>query len=576
MKNLKEFKPLWNFIKEDRIKIIIAGIIILITEIANTLGGYLNGIVVESITKLEIRKALTYLGIYLSINIVIDAWLYMKSFSMLQKVENKTSRKLSFNTYQKALNLPSYAYEKTSSGEVINRITSDADSLSYVVGRIIQTASSIVGAIIILIYVFVNSYIIGFEIIFFMLLLYFVIKKFNPIVIKLHKERKKEQDKFSSLVNESIRGIREIKTLGVKHNLINDVRDIIKAIFNKSVEETDVFTKYRTLIKIIRSLLEATVFATCIVLLYNSYITLAYFVSITYYVYKFMYLIDELNDLTEMYQKLLVSLTRVNEILENRLYQDETFGSKKIKNIFGKVEFKKVKFKYPNEKLLLNGFNLTLEPNKKIAIVGKSGQGKSTLFNLLTRIFDSNKGTITIDGINIKDLEEDELRKQVSIIRQEPFIFNRTILENFRLIDKKIKLKDVRKYCKMAYLDDYIMSLPKKYNTVLGEGGVNLSGGQKQRLSIARTLAKKSKIVLFDEATSALDNNSQEYIKESIDSLVKDHTVIIVAHRLSTIIDADIIYVIDNGQVVGSGTHSDLLLNNSIYRNLYETESLNS
>ena len=128
----------------------------------------------------------------------------------------------------------------------------------------------------------------------------------------------------------------------------------------------------------------------------------------------------------------------------------------------------------------------------------------------------------------------------------------------------------------MAYLNDYIMSLPKKYNTVLGEGGVNLSGGQKQRLSIARTLAKNSKIVLFDEATSALDNNSQEFIKRSIDSLVKDHTVIIVAHRLSTIIDADIIYVVDKGKVIGQGTHNQLLIDNPIYRKLYETESLNS
>ncbi|MBQ6284830.1 MAG: ABC transporter ATP-binding protein [Bacilli bacterium] len=576
MKNLKEFKPLWKFIKEDRIKIIIAGIIILITEIANTMGGYLNGMVVESATKLDIKKALTYLGIYLSINIVIDAWLYMKSYAMLQKVENKISRKLSFNTYQKAINLPAYAFEKTSSGEIINRITSDADSLSFIFGRIIQTISSLIGAIVILIYIFINSYIIGIEIIFFMVLLYLVIKRFNPKVIKLHKERRKEQDKFASLVNESIRGIREIKTLGVKNNLIDNVRDIIKMIFNKSVEETDIYTKYKTLIKIIRSLLEATVFATCVILLFKSYVTLAYFISITYYVYKFMYLIDEINDLTEMYQKLVVSLTRVNEILENRLYQDEEFGNKKFKNVIGKIEFKKIKFNYPNEKSLLKNFNLTIEPNKKIAIVGKSGQGKSTIFNLLTRIFDSKKGSITIDGINIKDLDEDELRKQVSIIRQEPFIFNRTILENFKLINKNIKLKDVREYCKMAYLDDYIMALPKKYNTVLGEGGVNLSGGQKQRLSIARTLAKKSKIVLFDEATSALDNNSQEYIKKSIDSLVKDHTVIIVAHRLSTIIDADIIYVIDDGQVVGSGKHNDLLLNNSIYKNLYETESLNS
>ena len=168
------------------------------------------------------------------------------------------------------------------------------------------------------------------------------------------------------------------------------------------------------------------------------------------------------------------------------------------------------------------------------------------------------------------------MRKNISIIRQEPFTFNRTIRENFELIDKNIKLKDIRKYAKMAYLDDYIMSLPKKYDTILGEGGVNLSGGQKQRLSIARALSKNSKIILFDEATSALDNLSQSYIKKVIDDLVNDHTVVIVAHRLSTIIDADIIYVVDKGKVVASGKHSELLKTNETYRNLYTEESLNS
>ena len=143
-------------------------------------------------------------------------------------------------------------------------------------------------------------------------------------------------------------------------------------------------------------------------------------------------------------------------------------------------------------------------------------------------------------------------------------------------MDKNISLNRIRKYAKMAYLDDYIMSLPKGYDTILGEGGVNLSGGQKQRLSIARTLSKNSKVILFDEATSALDNGSQEYIKKSIDELVKDHTVIIIAHRLSTIIDSDIIHVVDKGKVIASGTHQELLKTNQIYKNLYETESLNS
>ena len=145
-------------------------------------------------------------------------------------------------------------------------------------------------------------------------------------------------------------------------------------------------------------------------------------------------------------------------------------------------------------------------------------------------------------------------------------------MENFKIVDENIKLKDVKACIKEAYLDEYIESLPKKYDTVLGEGGVNLSGGQKQRLAIARALAKKSKIILFDEATSALDNNSQEYIKKAIDNLIKDHTVVIIAHRLSTIIDSDIIYVVNDGKIVASGKHNELLLSNKIYRNLYENE----
>ena len=188
----------------------------------------------------------------------------------------------------------------------------------------------------------------------------------------------------------------------------------------------------------------------------------------------------------------------------------------------------------------MKNFNLKLEPNKK-TIVGKSGQGKTTIFNLLTRIYDTNVGEIYINNINIKDIEEKSLSDNISIIRQEPFIFNRTIKENFMLVNKNLTNEE-KKYAEEAYIDEFIESLPKKYDTLIGEGGVNLSGGQKQRLAIARTLAKGSKIILFDEATSALDNEAQSYIKKAIDNLIKDHTVIIVAHRLSTIEDADIIY----------------------------------
>lgn len=576
MKKIKEFIPLWRQMQNNKKKFIIASLIIFIRELAQTLTGYLNGAAVESITKLEVKNALTYLAIYFFVSVIFDDYFRSLGYSMLQRIENELSRRLSFLTCKKSLNLPAVAFEKLNSGEIINRTVNDADSLSFAFGRLLELFSSIIGSIIVLVYIFANSWIIGLEIIVFMVIIVFLLKKYNPLLIKVHKERKKVHDKYTSIVNESIRGIREIKTLGIKNNLIKDVIDKIKLIFNKSNEEIIIYKKFSIITRVLKTTLEVSSFMTCVILLYYNQITLTFFVAMTYYVYRFMYLIENISDFIQTFQKVYVSIIRVNEIIDNRLYEDEKFGNKVINNSKGIIEFKNVSFNYPNEDTILNGLNLKLLPNKKIAIIGRSGQGKSTLFNLLTRVFDAKKGKILLDGINIKSLTEESLRKEISIIRQEPFVFNRTILENFKLINENITLKEVREYCKLAYLDDYIMSLPKKYNTLLGEGGVNLSGGQKQRLAIARTLAKQSRVILFDEATSALDNNSQAYIKKTIDNLVSNHTVIIVAHRLSTIVDADIIYLIDNGKVVAEGKHDELLKNNSIYKNLYESESLNS
>lgn len=576
MKKLKEFKPLIRLVKKDIKRIIFASIIIFLSGISEIFTGYLNGRIVETITKLEIKQSLIYLAIYFLLELILDGIVIHKANSILYKEESKLTRKLGFETYKKALNLPAVAYEKNSSGEIINRITNDADTLSFSFGRLLKMVSSLIASFIIIIYIFVNSWIVGIEILIIVLILLLIVKKYSPTSKEIHKERKKEQDRFTSLTNESIRGIREIKTLGIKKNLINSVTEIIKNIYKKSEDEINIQKSLNMKTSFLKTILECGVFATCIILLYYNKTSLTFFVAMTYYIYRYTWLIEEINDFTQTYQKVNVSLSRVNDILENRLYKDETFGSKELPNIKGIIEFKNVTFSYPDEENILKNFNIKIEPNKKIAIVGASGQGKSTIFNLLTRIFDANEGEILIDNINIKDLKEDELRKHISIIRQEPFVFNRTIKENFELINENITLKQIRKCTKMAYLDDYIMSLPKKYDTILGEGGVNLSGGQKQRLSIARTLSKGSKIILFDEATSALDNNSQEYIKKTIDNLIKDHTIIIVAHRLSTIIDADIIYVVEKGRLLASGTHKELLKTNKIYKNLYETESLNS
>lgn len=575
-KKFKEFIPLWKFVKEDRKKIIVLIILLFISSFSTLASGYLNGAALDAVINNSLKSGLIYLILYFLISVIFDLIIGQNAKRNLEKVENKISRKLSHETYNKVLNLPAEAFEEKTSGEIINRITQDADTLSFVFGRLVRIASAIITAFILFFYIVINSYIMAIEIIIILIILMLVLKKYAPLLKNAHKIRKSKQDTQTSLVTESVRGIREIRSLGIKKNLLKESRRNVKDIHEASVKEISLNKRFNIIGGILRSTMEVGVFITGIIELYYGRIDITFFVAMTYYVYRYTWLIEEIDDFSIEYQKLNVALGRVNEILENRLYNDVSYGDKTLKSPKGVMKFNNVSFKYPNEDKTLDNFNLTLEPNKKIAIVGKSGQGKSTLFNLVTRLFDVSSGNITLDDINIKDLTEESLNKNISIIRQDPFIFNRSIKDNFKLINENITLKEIRKYAKMAYLDDYIMSLPNKYDTILGEGGVNLSGGQKQRLAIARTLAKESKVILFDEATSALDNNSQEYIKKSIDNLVNDHTVVIVAHRLSTIVDADIIYVVDQGKIAASGTHEELLKNSKIYNNLYFSEDSNS
>lgn len=575
-KKFKEFIPLLRFIKKEKKKFILFNFCLFLSSFSFLFTGYLNGGAIEYVTKHKLGMAITFFLIYFVMEIIVDDGFSIFSRRGLEKLENKVSRKISYETYNKVLNLPAVAFEEKTSGEIINRITQDADTLSFVFGRIVRILAAMVSTIIIFVYILFHSYIIAIEIVVILTILILILKHYSPLLKQAHKDRKKKQDKQTSLITESVRGIREIKTLGIKKNLLKDAKHNVREIYEASNKEINLNRNFGILTSTFRTIMEVGVFITAGIQCYYGQVSLTFFIAMTYYVYRYTWLIEEIEDFTIEYQKLNVALGRVNEILENRLYQDVTYGDVNLKSVEGILEFKNVSFGYPNEELTLKDFNLTLKPNKKIAVVGKSGQGKSTLFNLVTRIFDVTDGEVLLDNVNIKKLSEKSLNKNISIIRQDPFIFNRTIKENFKLIDENITLKEIRKYTKMAYLDDYIMSLPKKYDTILGEGGVNLSGGQKQRLAIARTLAKQSKVVLLDEATSALDNKSQEYIKKSIDNLVKDHTVVIVAHRLSTIIDADEIYVVDDGKIVDSGTHEELLKNSKTYNDLYQSEDSDS
>lgn len=569
---MKNISFITKYLKDQKKVIFIAITLIFISSLFNLTYGYFNGAAMEEVTKLNIKMSLFYYFLYFLVSIFSNNLFNNLGTYLLDRVQLNVINKINCEVYLKTLNMPSIAFEEKSSGEFINRVTNDAESISDSFLELLNLGIHLFGSILILIYIFVNSYIIGALIILFIVLLYFITKKFNPEVKKINELVKLENDKYTSAVTETVRGIREIKTLGIKTNLFLEIKEIINSLFNKRKKEIIINTKYSIITNIFRVIFEVTIFVVCAILTCNKSISITFFVAMTYYVYRYTWIIENIQSFSKTYQKSKVAIKRIKEILDNKLYKDVKFGKVNLTDKDKIIEFKNVTFGYKDDDITLKNFNIKLEPNKKIAIVGKSGQGKSTIFNLLTRIFDTNEGEVLIDGINIKDISEKSLRENISIIRQDPFIFNKTIKENFLLINPNLTLDEIRKFCSLAYIDEYIMNLKDKYDTKIGEGGVNLSGGQKQRLAIARTLAKGSKIILFDEATSALDNESQAYIKKSIDSLVKDHTVIIIAHRLSTIIDSDIIYLIDNGKVKDSGNHETLLKHSKEYKDLYKNE----
>ena len=570
------FKILWHYLKKDKLKLFLYVVLVLSTYMPVMLIPVFEGKALEFLFLKDMNGFVINLAIWICINLLAWSILQIPRDFLYNYLEIKFMKNVSKDMYKKIDKLPAIAFEEIGVGEFINRLYTDPDRVMELLAKMVKLVCKALIVIVVFYLAFSISIILGFEILVFAIIMGYISYKFFPKIKKTHESIKKESDLYVKVATENITGIREIKALGIKKNIEKNIFNNLDTLFkhNKDIRKYEVI--YYNLNNLIYFVLQFIILLTTGYFLIQGKIGYAVFVMIHNYIWRIDEVVESISDFGVNYNKVKVSLKRIDEIVNNKIYEDEKYGNVELENCNGVIEFKNVKFKYRDEEEnTLKGLNLKIEPNKKIAIVGRSGNGKSTIFNLLLRYFDSTNGEILIDGINIKDLTEETLRKNISIIRQTPFLFNLSIMDNFRLVKENIKLEEVREVCKKAYIDDYIMSLPNKYDTIIGEGGVNLSGGQKQRLAIARTLLINTKIILFDEATSALDNESQEYIKKTIDNLVKDHTIIIVAHRLSTIVDADIINVIDKGKLVASGTHKKLLKESDVYNNLYINDSLN-
>ena len=301
-------------------------------------------------------------------------------------------------------------------------------------------------------------------------------------------------------------------------------------------------------------------------------LSLSDFVAFLLYVNLFMKPLLRLTVFTEMYQRGMAGFQRFYEIMEMKpeiINQKDTVVCKKIR---GEIEFDNLVFGYSDQKKVIKGFNLKIAPGQTVAFVGETGAGKTTIASLLLRFYDPLSGRILVDGIDIRQYKQQELRRNIGIVQQDVFLFSDSVTHNIAYAKPEAEQSEVENAARLAAADKFIEELPNKYATEIGERGVKLSGGQKQRLAIARVFLKNAPIVILDEATSSLDNYTEKLIQESLDKLAENRTTLIIAHRMSTIKNADKIIVLNNGEVAEIGTHSTLMSGGGLYYNLYNAQ----
>ena len=514
-----------------------------------------------------IYMSLAILGVYAIENIKI---LLIRKHN--QVFRRGTVRSIQMSLGREILSLEQETLDSNSSGTFIQRLTNDTEKMS----RIFTNGMVIIIKFLSAIGSFIAILIIDYHMFLYYFIASLVLTILNYVknekVGEKDKEFRKESDKVAGLTGELVRGARDIKMLYAKESFMKNLDERIIIQNEKNFEMRNIDMNYNLFIGYIKMILEFASVLLLIALIRNNILTVA--VAIALYNYRNTVLtnfMDIVSELLEECKNFNISSDRVFSIVNNKEFKKEKFGTDEIKKIDGNFEFKNVKFGY-NDTLVLNGLNLKINSGKTYGLVGKSGSGKTTIFNLLNKLYNVNSGNILIDGKDINNLDEKSIRGNITIISQSPYIFNMSIRDNLKLVKNDVSDEEIAKACELACLDDYINTLPDKYDTVVGEGGVNLSGGQRQRLAIARALIQDTKIILFDEATSALDNETQSKIQKAIDNLKGDYTIIIIAHRLSTIVNCDKIFILEEGKISDSGTHKKLFESNKYYKQLCKTE----
>ena len=521
----------------------------------------------ENFDKSNILKVAFFLMVLrIVIEIVTNLW----SRAVL-KLNGKVNFDLKHDMIESLTNFELKNFDNTNSGIFISRLNKDTSELSELFDYITDDLSGIILNLSFIIYVlYLNKYL-GLFLILNVILVYILTSKKLFYYKNAKTQYKQKDEEIVGIYTDMIRGIREVQNLNLKNTLLNRINIRQKDVITYDIKRIHTRRTWNRYIKAFQHILDFLFIIISVYFITNHVLQVSSFLIIFLYKNKVLNLIDYISEVREKLADGKVSAIRVFDIIDYNTFTKDSYGNIEISNVTGNIEFQNVNFQYNNKELFQN-LSFEIKANTMVAFVGKSGEGKSTILKLIGKNYKLNSGKIFINNIDINELSENSIRNSISIVSQSPYIFNLSIKDNIKLAKPKATDEEIMAVCKKAQIHDDIITMKDGYNTLVGENGVILSGGQKQRIAIARALIKESKIILLDEATSALDNNNQEKIKNVMKELSKDHTVIIVAHRLSTIVDADNIFLLHNHKIIANGTHKELISTSHEYQKLYENE----
>ena len=489
-------------------------------------------------------------------------------------VTETIKREIKIDIFSHLEKLPINYFKKNKLGDTLSKLTNDTTSLGRIGFIIFDMFKEFLTVIILTAILFKVDYILALISLILLPLIIRVVRKYTKKIRKYGRERQDTTGKVTAFTQETLSGIFVIKAFNNTDFVIDKYKDLTKEEFEQAYKTTKIKAKVSPINEVI------TTFMVLLVVLYGGYqiliakkITsgdLISFVTALGLMHQpLKRLISKNNDL----QDSLPSADRVVEIFDEKIETDVFGEAVKFDEKIQNIKFENVNYKYEDSNdYVLKNINLDVKAGEIVAFVGKSGSGKTTLVNLLARFFNTDEGSVTVNGVNIKNIPLGIYRNKFAIVPQETFLFGGTIKENISF-GKEVTDEEIITAAKMANAYNFIQEdLPNKFETEVGERGALLSGGQKQRIAIARALIKNPEIMILDEATSALDSESEKLVQDALDSLMEGRTTFVIAHRLSTIVRADKIVVMDNGEIKEIGTHSELIAMNGIYKNLYDIQ----